>query len=202
MFSGYLDNHDPPRWGYAIVTNFQDFQCLRDRSEAQDEFSVTFWNERRPLEHEATLVQRVGSWTAMTVEDERALRGLLKDRKPAAAIIGKAVELVHQMADRPSAHRTIGKRLSVIRVARDARSRVDGQYYSDVRSCKSYLPDVVILRPQGGVAAKDITIQLLGRGGSSGTLVVPKVGRNQPCPCNSGKKYKRCHGRPIPSRLA
>jgi preprotein translocase subunit SecA len=22
----------------------------------------------------------------------------------------------------------------------------------------------------------------------------PKVGRNQPCPCGSGKKYKRCHG--------
>ena len=22
----------------------------------------------------------------------------------------------------------------------------------------------------------------------------PKVGRNDPCPCNSGKKYKRCHG--------
>ena len=25
--------------------------------------------------------------------------------------------------------------------------------------------------------------------------VVPKVGRNEPCPCGSGKKYKRCHGR-------
>lgn len=24
---------------------------------------------------------------------------------------------------------------------------------------------------------------------------VPKVGRNAPCPCNSGKKYKHCHGR-------
>ncbi len=23
---------------------------------------------------------------------------------------------------------------------------------------------------------------------------VPKVGRNEPCPCGSGKKYKRCHG--------
>jgi preprotein translocase subunit SecA len=23
----------------------------------------------------------------------------------------------------------------------------------------------------------------------------PKVGRNDPCPCNSGKKYKKCHGR-------
>ena len=24
--------------------------------------------------------------------------------------------------------------------------------------------------------------------------VVPKVGRNDPCPCGSGKKYKKCHG--------
>ena len=23
-----------------------------------------------------------------------------------------------------------------------------------------------------------------------------KVGRNDPCPCGSGKKYKKCHGRP------
>jgi preprotein translocase subunit SecA len=22
-----------------------------------------------------------------------------------------------------------------------------------------------------------------------------RVGRNQPCPCGSGKKYKLCHGR-------
>ena len=22
-----------------------------------------------------------------------------------------------------------------------------------------------------------------------------KVGRNDPCPCGSGKKYKKCHGR-------
>jgi len=22
----------------------------------------------------------------------------------------------------------------------------------------------------------------------------PKVGRNAPCPCGSGKKYKKCHG--------
>jgi len=23
---------------------------------------------------------------------------------------------------------------------------------------------------------------------------MPKVGRNDPCPCGSGKKYKKCHG--------
>ncbi len=26
------------------------------------------------------------------------------------------------------------------------------------------------------------------------TAKVPKVGRNDPCPCGSGKKYKKCHG--------
>jgi preprotein translocase subunit SecA len=33
--------------------------------------------------------------------------------------------------------------------------------------------------------------------GDLATLVaeVPKVGRNEPCPCGSGKKYKQCHGR-------
>jgi preprotein translocase subunit SecA len=25
--------------------------------------------------------------------------------------------------------------------------------------------------------------------------LMPKVGRNDPCPCGSGKKYKQCHGR-------
>src|ERR1700686_1352201 len=25
--------------------------------------------------------------------------------------------------------------------------------------------------------------------------MVQKVGRNEPCPCGSGKKYKKCHGR-------
>jgi len=36
------------------------------------------------------------------------------------------------------------------------------------------------------------------RGPAGGTAVqvrAAKVGRNDPCPCGSGKKYKKCHGR-------
>jgi preprotein translocase subunit SecA len=29
----------------------------------------------------------------------------------------------------------------------------------------------------------------------AGADAVPKVGRNEPCPCGSGKKYKQCHGK-------
>ena len=28
------------------------------------------------------------------------------------------------------------------------------------------------------------------------SAAVPVVGANQPCPCGSGQKYKRCHGAP------
>lgn len=31
---------------------------------------------------------------------------------------------------------------------------------------------------------------------TSPSTVVPKVGANAPCPCGSGEKYKRCHGKP------
>ena len=33
------------------------------------------------------------------------------------------------------------------------------------------------------------------RGRALPTAPVPKVGVNQPCPCGSGVKYKRCHGK-------
>jgi len=34
-----------------------------------------------------------------------------------------------------------------------------------------------------------------GGGPRAPVRVGPKVGRNDPCPCGSGKKYKKCHGR-------
>src|SRR3972149_1078232 len=34
----------------------------------------------------------------------------------------------------------------------------------------------------------------LGKLGAGDGRSVPAVGRNEPCPCGSGKKYKKCHG--------
>jgi len=31
--------------------------------------------------------------------------------------------------------------------------------------------------------------------GAAAQAAMPKVGRNDPCPCGSGKKYKLCHGK-------
>ena len=41
-------------------------------------------------------------------------------------------------------------------------------------------------------------LQMVGGDGSNGAnkqvIKGDKVGRNDPCPCGSGKKYKKCHG--------
>jgi preprotein translocase subunit SecA len=34
-----------------------------------------------------------------------------------------------------------------------------------------------------------------GPGSQTPVRVDRKVGRNEPCPCGSGKKFKHCHGR-------
>ncbi|HMR14072.1 MAG TPA: SEC-C metal-binding domain-containing protein, partial [Arachnia sp.] len=34
------------------------------------------------------------------------------------------------------------------------------------------------------------------KSGAKQATAKPKVSRNAPCPCGSGKKYKLCHGRP------
>jgi len=48
------------------------------------------------------------------------------------------------------------------------------------------------------VAVEAFDAALTGRrpGERQGTIVneTPRVGRNEPCPCGSGKKYKKCHG--------
>ena len=46
-------------------------------------------------------------------------------------------------------------------------------------------------RPAFAGAARD-GAQPAGAGASP--IRVAKVGRNDPCPCGSGKKYKKCHG--------
>jgi preprotein translocase subunit SecA len=51
--------------------------------------------------------------------------------------------------------------------------------------------------------AQEAGFQVIKRKDGKGTELrrdAPKVGRNDPCPCGSGKKYKLCHGRKVKSR--
>jgi preprotein translocase subunit SecA len=47
-------------------------------------------------------------------------------------------------------------------------------------------PQRQVLMSHGGIAAEPQPVPLKRE--------APKIGRNDPCPCGSGKKYKKCHG--------
>lgn len=63
---------------------------------------------------------------------------------------------------------------------------------------KVLLPETAdhIIKPtEVVIEAFDAAVSGRRPGERQGTVVSPeKVGRNEPCPCGSGKKYKRCHG--------
>ncbi len=48
----------------------------------------------------------------------------------------------------------------------------------------------------GGYGADEEAADVVSPGGdfTDGPQALPKIGRNDPCPCGSGKKYKHCHG--------
>ena len=50
------------------------------------------------------------------------------------------------------------------------------------------------LPEQGAAPPSDHEPPAAGPGAAPFVRQVPKVGRNELCPCGSGKKYKHCHG--------
>lgn len=58
-----------------------------------------------------------------------------------------------------------------------------------------HLRNVTYTAPtETGVAQTTADRGLLG-GAAAEAAALPRVGRNDPCPCGSGKKYKQCHGK-------
>jgi hypothetical protein len=188
MFSGYLYHSSPPLAVYAIMTNFQDFVLQEDASRAWDSFKCTYWAEKKPRQENFTFIQRVGFWQAMSTSDEVLLRDLLSERKSAKAIVDKAVQIIRNIADRPQAVGTIGKQLSSIILPRDFNVNFVSGYHP------MYSRQIICLTPMA-VSTRDKQMAIAEPKLSSDIPnVFPKVGRNEPCPCGSGRKYKKCHG--------
>ncbi len=61
-----------------------------------------------------------------------------------------------------------------------------------------YLYHVEVVKQQAPERPKNIQTNQPGSSGKGRTVTNKgaKIGRNQACPCGSGKKYKHCHGKP------
>ena len=187
MFSGYLYHHSPPLAVYSIMTNFQNFETQKYDSKAWDSFNSCYWREKSPRKKNFTFIQRVGGWPAMLTSDEDSLRVLLSERKSANAIVDKAVQIIRSIADRPQAAGTIGKQLSSVILPIESNADPINEYHS------MYSRQIIKLTPMA-ISTIDKQMAMAEPELSSNVpITFPKIGRNDPCPCGSGRKYKRCH---------
>ena len=85
--------------------------------------------------------------------------------------------------------RAMGQRDPLVEYQREGYSMFSELVDAVKRETVRYLFHVQLAQP--AVAA---TGQIANGDGAAQTRTSGNVGRNEPCPCGSGKKYKRCHG--------
>ena len=75
-----------------------------------------------------------------------------------------------------------------------------GQAAQEMENRAESITNVTYTAPtETGEIRTTVDAETLGRKAGFAALAssahVPRVGRNEPCPCGSGKKYKQCHGK-------
>ena len=198
MFAGYVYAAEMPFAVAVIISNYLDMVLHPTRQAiwpvAQPEFKLMFRREKLPPSPRmGAVLERIGSGRV----DPKHLDGLtrlLKEQRPPQSIVGKATEVMLEAADRPASRGTVGKQITWIQIPADPTVDAQHGYYSNVPTGVVYAPSAIIANvPVGHVMFKDMALMPLDR--DHPPMKVPKVGRNAPCPCKSGKKYKKCHGR-------
>ena len=136
-----------------------------------------------------TFIDAIGAAGGVTEGAVAPLRVMLSDHSPPEAIVGKGVELLRSWARQRSAGGTVGDQISSIVVPADITEGWTFDYHTAIAKDTVHYPITVDVTGRNPPAAFRLDVRQ-----HEGAMAVPKVGRNHPCPCGSGLKYKRCHG--------
>jgi hypothetical protein len=199
VLAGYCYDEEPPRCYYFLVSNFEGFDDQQQPlAVPSHEFSVHWCRESRPSEEPPSLVIVAGAYRAVDQNHIHILRTLLRENRPPQALVGKGVEILRDVAENHQSSNLIGKQCTSIVLPSDPEATPLVQYHSSKITRKIYGTSLIEARGAnyGAFILESPEIQAQDSTGRPLILDVPRVGRNHPCPCGSGRKYKKCHGRP------
>lgn len=200
MCAGFLSTPNQ-RAVAVLISNFQDFGAGIVEKEARATFNRFHERERSDAEGPITWVQRIGRYDKVSDKNTEDIRRLLREDKPAHASVDLAVSIIGDIAVRyPNAG--VGSQMMSIIVPADLSKNPSTGYHTGGPSHSGYMPSCVFATgPRNHHAVLEPRLQALDPNAAP-PLVVQRVGRNHPCPCKSGQKYKRCHGRHSPGTAA
>lgn len=127
------------------------------------------------------------------------LADMVGARRPGIALANKATGVLQEFAASDESKGLVGESCMSTVISRDPTRPITGQYHSRQITNKMYGPDHVEARGGdfGVHIMSDLELTLFDADKKPIKLGTPRVPRNHPCPCGSGRKYKRCHGRPL-----
>lgn len=195
LFSGYLYHHSPSLCVFALVTNYQNFEERKDSFAAWDNFELYLFSDNKSNTDSMSLVQRVGNHLAMNDNDLNHLRKMLIQKKTPDAVLDKALDVFYKMSDEKVSANTIGKQVSAIIIPQDLSMAVNSKYFSAKNVHEAYMPDLIIVTEESNKSVISNISVSVKEPNENNFLAVPKKGRNTPCPCGSGRKFKHCHGK-------
>jgi len=109
-------------------------------------------------------------------------------------VVTEALSTIEGLADKPPHERVAA---SLVETQPNVYAKLAELLAEDVKEAAMTADTANAIIKPTEVVVEAFDAALSGRrpGEKQGTVVVEaKVGRNEPCPCGSGKKYKKCHG--------
>jgi hypothetical protein len=197
VLAGYCYDEPPPRCCCWLVSNYDGLDGQPPRGEPSDEFSAQCFSDYRSTTDAYKFLLVLGGDQAVSKSDFESLKTLLLENKPAQALVGKGVDVLRATAGSARSQQRIGKQCISIVLPSNPNEVAIGEYHSAKATHMSYSPSSISARGDGsGVfVISDPEFEARDANNHPQIISVPKVGRNQRCPCGSGLKYKMCHGR-------
>lgn len=196
--AGYTYHHSPPRGVLACITNFEDAGTGLRSATAAPEFRTQVWEEVRPSPEPYYMAQAFGAVGTLKRHPSDPFKELLQRSAPRAAIRDKAWAVIDDVAAKEGMVGPVGGQCGSVIVPRDLSEIAVIDYHSAKNAWSVEFPSVVTVTSDGrGGAIRGMGLRAEDPS-SAPPLVTGRVGRNQPCPCGSGKKFKWCHGRAMP----
>lgn len=191
ILSGYVNEEGGPRAYSWLLSNWERDNTVLDGPPLQD-FELLTSRERRPkTADEGLAVIRISGVLDVVPEDDLLqLSDLLMQGASARDLTRRAVGIIRNVSDLPASRGLVGKQCLSVIVPSDFGQDHESHYHSVDDSDVSYDINQALAVPDAAFAVADPELRIE----PAGRLVRGDVARNAPCPCGSGKKYKRCHG--------
>jgi len=209
VINGVIDQHIPRQ----SLEEMWDIQSLEDqlKGEYSTELPIAKWLEEDSKLHEESLREKIIAEFEQAYKDKEEAVGadVLRQFEKAVMLQSLDSHWKEHLSAMDHLRQGIGLRAHAQKNPKQEYKRESFELFTEMLDNLKYdvvgILSKVQIRAESDVEAVEeqhrkseevpMDFQHQSASGSNEEAQMPRVGRNEPCPCGSGKKYKQCHGK-------